>query len=131
MYLILRIFFYFFELLPNISARGCKPTAPPPTPKPKPKRRCPYGYTYICPSFKDGSCLPKFISVCFKAGKEPSKGKARAPTKGKGKGEMAVEMRMPAFPVEMRMPGKMAKPTKEEREEVIGKVSPHHFLILK
>merc|ERR1711953_1626493 len=47
------------------AASNCKP--PPtstPTPPPK-KRRCPHGYSYVCPSRSDGSCLPRMISLCF------------------------------------------------------------------
>ena len=94
-----------------ISAKGCKPTAPPPTTtvKPKPKRKCPYGTTYICPSFEDGSCLPKQVAVCFKEGKM---GKEEEPT-----GEMPVEMTT----VTSRAGEVEAyKPSKEEREDVIG-----------
>eukprot|EP00091_Calanus_sinicus_P002285 TRINITY_DN12306_c0_g1_i1.p1 TRINITY_DN12306_c0_g1~~TRINITY_DN12306_c0_g1_i1.p1 ORF type:complete len:189 (+),score=35.86 TRINITY_DN12306_c0_g1_i1:314-880(+) len=91
-------------------SKGCKPTAPPPTTtmKPKPKRRCPYGTTYICPSFQDGSCLPKQIAVCFKEGKMGME----EPT-----GEMPIEMT-----TETSRAGKVEayKPSKEEREDVIA-----------
>ena len=84
--------------------------------KPKPKRKCPYGTTYICPSFQDGSCLPKQVAVCFKEGKM---GKEE-PT-----GEMPVEMttEMPVeITTETSRAGKVEayKPSKEEKEDVIG-----------
>jgi len=91
-------------------SKGCKPTAPPPTTtmKPKPKRKCPYGTTYICPSFQDGSCLPKQVAVCFKEGKMG----IEEPT-----GEMPVEMT-----TETSRAGKVEayKPSKEEKEDVIA-----------
>lgn len=86
-------------------SKGCKPTAPPPTTtmKPKPKRKCPYGTTYICPSFQDGSCLPKQVAVCFKEGKM-------------GKAPM-MEERDETTMNKTMMP---YKPTKEEKEEVMA-----------
>jgi len=89
-------------------SKGCKPTAPPPTMKPKPKRKCPYGTTQICPSFEDGSCLPKQVAMCFKEGKM---GKGAA----EGDGETPVNMNKNTTEEMMTY-----KPSKEEREEVIA-----------
>merc|ERR1712130_946350 len=49
------------------AASNCKP--PPATAEPTPKkRRCPHGYSYVCPSRSDGTCLPRMISLCFNYG---------------------------------------------------------------
>merc|ERR1711892_830169 len=118
---------------------GCKPSAPPPTTtmKPKPKRKCPYGTTLVCPSFEDGSCLPKQVSICFKEGKmgkEPTMGEMTT-------GEMPIEMTTGEMttgetptgmttggtPVELTTPASNSieeveeyKPSKEERDDVIA-----------
>merc|ERR1711892_1193669 len=104
---------------------GCKPTTPPPTTtmKPKPKRKCPYGTTLVCPSFEDGSCLPKQVSICFKEGKmgkEPTMGEMTT-------GEMPIEMTTGETPVELTTPASNSmeeveeyKPSKEERDDVIA-----------
>merc|ERR1711892_1377098 len=95
---------------------GCKPTTPPPTTtmKPKPKRKCPYGTTLVCPSFEDGSCLPKQVSICFKEGKmgkEPTMGEMTT-------GEMPIEMTTPASNSIEEV--EEYKPSKEERDDVIA-----------
>merc|ERR1711892_1556951 len=95
---------------------GCKPTTPPPTTtmKPKPKRKCPYGTTLVCPSFEDGSCLPKQVSICFKEGKmgkEPTMGEMTT-------GEMPIEMTTPASNSMEEV--EEYKPSKEERDDVIA-----------
>merc|ERR1711892_1651817 len=98
------------------------------TMKPKPKRKCPYGTTLVCPSFEDGSCLPKQVSICFKEGKmgkEPTMGEM---TTGEMQIEMTTgEMTTGETPVELTTPASNSmeeveeyKPSKEERDDVIA-----------